>query len=551
MADQANIVGKVSADTSSAVASMNALKRSVDATGAGFSGFAAKASSAIDGLAVGFAKFNLALGGVQKAFELAGGAVGLVKFSAEANLAEKQMKALGVSAYELSLSVGGTVDNLTLLKFGLKQLQGETRLTEAQLKLVLKAADNLGDQGFGDTMKIAEDLAKALKGGPTRALKEYNIEVSESAKGTAKINDLMEKFRTIAEEDILISNQLEAIDRVEAKWKNLLNNVKKMTGETFLALYDTFDALSDHIAMIDPQDDASRQHFASQRTEKTLAAARAKQAQIDAQMAAIKASPLPKPASEDTERKSGSRARSGGTVLYDASKGFERQMAEFDKFAAGMDQDSQDASDRTNAYAAHQAEAETLRIAHAFDGMAESVNAATEAVRELKEQELAATMEQLNAFMIVGTPAVVGFAEALMDGGNGAAALGRGLQQGLRMLAIDSAVKALYALGEGLLFSNPKQLAAAAKYSAAAVAAGVGSAAIGSIMGSAGSGASSAGASIGRGGSIGSSGGDSPIVINVQGYVGNEKELGRVLSSALNEAQRTGRARARSNERWA
>lgn len=567
MSDTANIVGKVTADTTQAVRSVDTLKRSVDTAGGAFGGFANKASSAIGSAADALGKFNLALGGIQKAIDLGGSVISMAKFSAEAKFAEQRVRELGSSAYELGNAVGGTVDDVTLLKFGLKQLQGESALTKDQLLLVLKAADSLGDQGFGDTMKIAEDLARALKGGPTKALRDYNIDINDLKGSLDQANELMGKMRDIAAQTVQ-NDDIERIERLQTAWQNLINTLKSGAGYLVDAASWVGAQYGDHSALMRAGgnlDDEGFMHFQMQKFSRLrnqtmtnynnnqLAWELYRGGYFDQAASALDAwsnlSFSGAPGASwftPSAKKKGGRGGARDIWSTDQGNGSLNPSAVYGGLAAEYQRQFAAQQQRESDF---QIGATNRELSNTWgDSMSESIAQINQSADELREKGLADLFEQLNQVMIVGTPAVVAFADALMSGGNAFSALAKGLQQGLRALAIDSAVKALYALGEGLLFNNPKQLAASAKYSAAAVAAGIGSAAIGAMVGGGGGGAS-AGASGGAGASPasigGGSGGGYSIVVNVQGVVGEPAEVGRVINNAIDTARRTGRSRDR------
>lgn len=565
MSDVANIVGKVTVDTAQAVRSVDQLKKSVDTAGGGFSGFASKAGDALGKVADGFGKFNLALGGIQKALGLAEDAFGLVKFSAEARFAEQRARELGVSAGEMASAVGGTVDDVTLLRFALKNLQGESALTKDQMLLVLKAADSLGDQGFGDTMKIADDLAKALKGGPTRALREYGIEVDDLKGTMGNSVVLMEKMRDVAAQ-VVSNDDIERLERYQAAWQNVINELKKLaqyipdviavTGN--IGLDGGTPSAIGNAARVLAEEQARRAAQAQKDAAELLRTGQFT-GFFDTLNAGIEAwggtslSGLPGASWFEQKKKKIDDGRRDRGWRGDLT--FDNLSRDFGAIGKGFG----DWKKYGNEWNARESSFELDRGQRLFEnqmsggfdqGLSDNLAKINEIADDLREKGLADIFEQLNTVMMVGTPAVAAFADALMTGGNAFSALAKGLQQGLRALAIDSAVKALYALGEGFLFSNPKAFAAAAKYTAAAAAAGVGSAAIGALIGSGGGGGSSASvgsSSSGAGASITGSGGGGPVVINVQGNLyGQPAAFARAISDALDEGRRSGRVRDRA-----
>ncbi len=597
MADQANIVGKVTVDTSDAMRSMNALKRAVDTVGGGFSGFAEKAAGSLDSFSVGLAKFNLALGGIQKAIGIAKDAWGLAQFAGHVRQMDMQVRALGVSVDHLSNVAGGTITNLDLMKLALKNLQGEGRLTKEQFELVLRASDNLADQGFGEQIKIAEDLALALKGGPTEALMRYGFALDKTKTGQARVNDLMRQATKIASDGATVDARAKAMERAAKGAADAWNDLKVAVGggaaATVEAVLDVNDAWDDMRRQISLAGEAYAYFFSDQinlRGHGLVSVGRGIQGNPQA-MAEIEAARAREAARHSIG--GGVREAAGAAskfvrdfaanLAYEFEKGsavaerrraakssgagyYEHEYAQFVSWGELSDERRQgelDALIEAASPAPHNSVfsrvyqgtlANTAEMNKVTGSAVADLLRASDLIKQNEQmREANEHLEAMNNWMIVGTPAVVAFADALMSGGNAFSAMAKGLQQGLRALAIDSAVKALYALGEGLLFDKPEKFAAAGKYAAAAAAAGVGSAAIGSMIGSGGGGSaapsvSSAGASIGGGSS--STGGNAPIIVNVSGVIGPPQEMGRIITNAINEAQRTGRARARDASRW-
>lgn len=549
MSDQANIVGKVTADTSSAVRSVNELKKAVDQSGGAWANFSAKGSKALSDIGDAFAKFNLALGGVQKALQLAEGVAEMVKFAAEAKNAENRMRALGVSAYEMAGAVGGSVDDVSLLKFGLRQLQGESALTKDQMLLVLKAADNLGDKLGGDTMKIAEDLATALKGGPVKALREYNIAIDESVKGTNQVNGLMAKFKEIANETVVVDAQLEAIDRVGAGWKNMVADVKVFIAEVLTSIYDMFDELTDRIADVDRDQDlaASREHFRQVRLNKL------RNEEIATLATSVTDKFKAKPDTKKSARKgSFSRPEFASLGIADAATQMNTMFAEAlgDEYASDP-----------NADLLARLKASTDELQASFNGLAQSLPGVdAEYQRAIDQQQayidnniaMAASQQVVNDAMATSTQAFGAFFQALADGQNPFAAFIKTGAMLLKAEAIKNAALALSATAAGLFGINPGgNFKAAAAFAKAAAANAAGAVVLGAMAGSSGGASPSSPTAGGFSGPTITGQKDSGgITIVVDGNLyGDPQAFGRAVVDGMERAAQTGRTRLRPN-RW-
>lgn len=183
-------------------------------------------------------------------------------------------------------------------------------------------------------------------------------------------------------------------------------------------------------------------------------------------------------------------------------------------------------------------------------GMREGLGAQADKLAEFRKQIQDNTSAVGAAYSVLSSGLAAGVEAAIAGSDSiGRAAL-KAAQTSLRAIAVQSAVKAIYSTAEGLFTGNPANFAAAAKYTAAAIAAGVGSAALGSMAGSAGP---SAGASAGGGNAANAvptasqsvQSGPQTIVVNIGGGVlaMDKGQLGEVVVKAIDAGKRVGRVR--------
>lgn len=148
--------------------------------------------------------------------------------------------------------------------------------------------------------------------------------------------------------------------------------------------------------------------------------------------------------------------------------------------------------------------------------------------------------------------------EAAIDGSDSIAkAFAKASSAALKSIAIESATRALYetALGFGdLAWGRPTaalHFKSAAVFTAAAVAAGVGAAALGALGGGSSSSAGSGGVPSGGGGPTSQANNNGPSVVNVyiSGAVtaGDYAQLGETVTKAVKLGQQTGRVRSGDN----
>src|SRR5262249_28645962 len=125
----------------------------------------------------------------------------------------------------------GTIDKVSLLKFGMKALHGEFHLTADGAKLVLEAAQHLHDQGFGPTLDIAEKLEESLRTGNVKTLKEYGVALANTKDKMASVKEELEAFHRIAASPVNVDPGLQAIERLEAKVADFKTAWKVALGE--------------------------------------------------------------------------------------------------------------------------------------------------------------------------------------------------------------------------------------------------------------------------------------------------------------------------------
>lgn len=182
---------------------------------------------------------------------------------------------------------------------------------------------------------------------------------------------------------------------------------------------------------------------------------------------------------------------------------------------------------------------------HKLRNDADSLKTFNEQLRD-QTSAVGAAYSTLSAGITAGVEAAIAGSDNI-----GKAAL-KAAQTQLKAIAIQSTVQALYSTALGL-FGDPTKFAAAAKFAATAVAAGVGSAALGSMVGSGGgasasmpTGGPSASAGNVTGGSSRQDGSAQNVTINMYGTIaaGSKREVGESLVSATDLARRAGRVRS-------
>lgn len=137
----------------------------------------------------------------------------------------------------------GAVTKVDLMKFSLKAMSGELHVTEAGLNVVLKAANTLGDEGFGETMEIAQKLMDSLRKGSSRELREFGVALKDTEDKQANMNAELKKFQELANKEVHVNEGLKQIERAQAAWKDFINDVKSGLGQIVITIGDAINKL--------------------------------------------------------------------------------------------------------------------------------------------------------------------------------------------------------------------------------------------------------------------------------------------------------------------
>ena len=244
MSVQETVGVKVKADDSQATAAFTRLARAA-------SGFAAGLRANVDRLKDFAGQLDSAAGSMRRLLDLAKGA-------GEMRQAEASFKGTGAELGRLQRAVDGTVDKMRLMGFANKAMRGEFHLTQGGMEQVLRAADAMNDQGFGDTIEIAEKMARALKTGSTRSLREYGITVDETKGKQAAVNSLMSEFKRIASDGGPEDAMNKRFEQFNARLTDSINRLKMALGTLVLEFIEHVADLNEGADLLFSRDERSR-----------------------------------------------------------------------------------------------------------------------------------------------------------------------------------------------------------------------------------------------------------------------------------------------------
>jgi hypothetical protein len=552
---------KVKADTSQAVKSLGSLD---SAWG--------KIGKTVDTVAVGLGKFNLALGGIERAVGALKAGVDIIR---DVDAYHKLERAVPVKVFEqLDEVTGQLYKKQDLLRFATKALNSDFKFSSTQMGDLLEAATALSAQGYGPMEQISEKLIKSIaKNG--EGLDEYGIILDKTKPKIDVTNEALAKLHGIAESGT-ISEESKTIAEVDRSFEDLAMTLKEdvvpILVEIVTLVHDTITGWDDMLGGLEKKQARAAQrvaedNLARQRTgqafQADLAAANTQRAEddylyytggrslTDADYANAVTGGLGTPQRNNIR---GGPGKSTGVIPVYITNAREVGEHAIDPFSAASDTGFGGAaydSDQLAKLEAMQNRRGDLYANRSFDtGAGEKQDAFGSA----SAQAAGAAYATLAGGITAAVDAAITGSDSI---GKAAA---KASAQILKSLAVEATGRAVYegALAIGsLAMGDPKGAAlhglAAAKFAAAAAGLGVLSAGLNAAA--SGGGASAGGASAapgggfasGRGSSSGGEGGQTIIVQFGDGFVGDHDKVVDFIARAVRTSERSGRSRPASS----
>lgn len=543
-----DILLKLKMDASQALSEMDKMKlkqegftKSVDTMGS-------RLSAGIDKVAVGFSKLGLAIAGIEKVVQGVEKAFEFARFAAQMESFKKAIPTETV--LQLKAATGGMVSEMELLRIASKRMVGDFKLTEDQMKLVFKRAQELSNRGFGDMIEIADRMAEAIQQKKFGRLDDFDIQVRQLGTDIEKTSDVWHSLAGDTAKMGVLDPALEQMKVLDAEMQDMWNKIKSFIGERVQEILSILSSAIKFINKVehflDPFNLVHGTPGAERARELKRGATgdeRSKEQSREARlMAELYGSPEPAAGGgamatiEDFKRVvptvkvvgATGRARQTDPLLSDGSDG----PGPVDMFRE---------IDTTGGYATAGLgdRGQTAEIGvtkkDGFDSALEGIN----------------KIQSATDVMTGGLQAAV---DAAISGNEGIGkAFIRGSSMVLKAKATEWAALAVgeTALGFAALAFGPIagggaafHFKAAAGFAAAAAMAGVGGAALGAIAGSAPAGAASS--SVPGTGNVRRGGGDdggTHVVINIGHNLGDGQKLGEEVQKALDQSKRAGRGR--------
>lgn len=221
MADTtARAVITIDATTAAAVKEINKLADAQKAAAKATEEHGGAISKFVKSGAEGFATFNLALGGVEKAFGLLKGAMDVAFEVSKKEAMEKMLPTDAVD--KLSEASSHLVSRQETLRLSVRGMTGDFKITEDQMGKVLAAAAAMSQKGLGPAAEMADVLLDAVAG-KTKHLKTLGIAFTETGSAAGNLNELMEKMNG------LISDPANAIDERTKGLANMRDEMELVT----------------------------------------------------------------------------------------------------------------------------------------------------------------------------------------------------------------------------------------------------------------------------------------------------------------------------------
>jgi hypothetical protein len=566
MADaEAKAVIKVSADTKQAVNAINGLTSAQKTLTKEIQGTRAGFSSMVGTVADGFAKFNLAAGGVATAFNMLNAGLDAA-FDVERRKNMEKMLAPG-TLDRLRDATDKLIPRTQILGVAVKAMNGDFALTEKQMATVLKASVTLAEQGYGTVAQVADKLNEALIEGVDR-LDNYGINLEKTGDRQADVNAALEKMDQLVR-DMPIDEQSRSLRTLRDDLNSVGESIRDMTAAAVRGISSVYDAVRNAPGTL--SDDASdmmmdlfgggsessldryRNAQAKRDRERARAASRAAAARpSDADIAEQELIDSNIAASEAWERaQQWNRSGGGGRSRRDPGAGYTRRTIFGEEGSGEFGSWSGLSGAETGGNTQFGQGSMFLRsLGDDAAYAAETLRPVDQALSDISDRATL-TGQSFGVFQDAFGSAVA----AAIDGSKGIGeAFADAAAAGLKAMAIEHAVRAL---GEGafaltsLAFGDARGAAlhgaAAGKHALVAAAAGVGAAALGGIGGGGGGGGGGAGAAAGgaagagysRGADSGAGGGD--IIINLgDGFIGSPQQVGEEITRAVRKANQRG-----------
>lgn len=177
-------------------------------------------SQFVSGAAEGLSKFNLAVGGIEKAFGLLKGAMDT---AFEVNRRDQMEKMLPTGAVgRLSAATDHLISRQDTLRLSVRGMTGDFKINEQQMAKVLEASVAFAQKGLGPASEIADKLLDGIAG-KTRFLDDLGIAFKTTGTAAGDATELFAKM------DAAINDPNNAVDQRTKELAALKDEMEQIT----------------------------------------------------------------------------------------------------------------------------------------------------------------------------------------------------------------------------------------------------------------------------------------------------------------------------------
>lgn len=191
-------------------------------------------------------------GKVAGAIGIAVGAYKVLSAAAKEYAKEERLRAatVGIDIDKIQKATMGLITSDEALAFAAKGVTGAFKLTQEQMELVAKFSVVLRNRGF-ELTEVQNALGEAFQKGSTRGLKEFGINISESAGTHAAFAAMMAEIakQANAAGDALARPGDEMV-QASTKWADAMDNIGDAAGKMAQSLAPAVNLMADFVTFL-------------------------------------------------------------------------------------------------------------------------------------------------------------------------------------------------------------------------------------------------------------------------------------------------------------
>jgi hypothetical protein len=219
-----NVGIKVTADTSQAKREAGGLAKTFDQLGLSSQRMGQGFTGMVDSMAGGLAKFNLAMGGAQKAFDGFRRAMDVTNQVNSMKMLERSLPIGQLQRMERASS--NALSKWDALRLSNRALTGDFKITAQQLDVVTAAAAAAERKGIGPAADNLERMLKAIQEKDIAQLGRFGIQIKSTGDQLTDVNNAMVEFKKLVSETEPESAQADAMGKLAKSFENVGHAIK-------------------------------------------------------------------------------------------------------------------------------------------------------------------------------------------------------------------------------------------------------------------------------------------------------------------------------------